>query len=121
MASQPSSAVPPQASHPPFGQASVDPIPSPIVTPSHMAPQQQSLIDPYALHPLDHLGLDLVSQPLQEDNFASWSHSIRLALSGKRKLGFIDGNLPKPDPLIDLVLLNLGNAPMILSVLCHWI
>ncbi|XLR04639.1 hypothetical protein S83_070837 [Arachis hypogaea] len=29
---------------------------------------------------------------------------MRLALSGKRKIGFIDGSLPKPDPALDPVL-----------------
>ncbi|QHO48364.1 uncharacterized protein LOC107474510 [Arachis duranensis] len=52
----------------------------------------------------DHPGLVLVSQPLQEDNYASWCRSMRLVLSGKRKIGFIDGSLQKPDPTIHPVL-----------------
>ena len=72
----------------------------PLVPPS--APHAVS--DPYSLHPSDHPGLMLVSQPLQEDNYASCRRSMRLALSGKRKLGFIDGSLPKPDPAVDPVL-----------------
>ena len=71
MASQPSSTVPLQAPHQPFGQASADPVPSLIAASSQIAPQQNSLIDPYVLHPSNHLGLVLVSQPLQEDNFVS--------------------------------------------------
>ena len=73
------------------------PIPQPPSAP-HAVP------DPYSLHPSDHPGLMLVSQPLQEDNYASWRRSMRLALSGKCKLGFIDGSLPKPDPAVDPVL-----------------
>ncbi|KAL1320843.1 uncharacterized protein LOC107636140 [Arachis ipaensis] len=63
-----------------------------------------SVQDPYALQPGDHFGLVLTSQPLQEDNYASWSRSIRLALSGKKKLRFIDGSIAKPGSTIDHVL-----------------
>ncbi|XP_015963417.1 uncharacterized protein LOC107487313 [Arachis duranensis] len=52
----------------------------------------------------DHPGLVLVSQPLQEDNYAFWCRSMRLALSEKRKICFIDGSLSKPDPVLDLAL-----------------
>ncbi|XLR54908.1 hypothetical protein S83_005580 [Arachis hypogaea] len=72
--------------------------------PSQEAPPasmlRSSIPDAYTLHSSDHPGLILVSQPLQEDNYAFWCRSMRLALSGK----FIDGSLPKPDPTLDPVL-----------------
>ena len=54
-------------------------------------------VAPYFLHASDHLGLNLVSQPLTELNFNSWSRSMKMALNSKRKLGFVDGSVPKPD------------------------
>ncbi|XP_075478953.1 uncharacterized protein LOC142519815 [Primulina tabacum] len=50
----------------------------------------------YFLHHSDNPGLVLVSQPLTGDNFVSWSRAMRIALSVKNKLGFIDGSIPKP-------------------------
>ncbi|XP_020965447.1 uncharacterized protein LOC110266048 [Arachis ipaensis] len=67
---------------------------------------RSSIPDAYTLHSSDHPGLILVSQPLQEDNYASWCRSMRLALSEKCKIGFIDGSLPKPDPALDPVLVE---------------
>src|ERR1044072_3093098 len=54
----------------------------------------------YYLHPSDHPGLILVSQPLQGDNYASWRRAMRLALDGKNKLAFVDGTIPVP-PVLD--------------------
>ncbi|XP_057759968.1 uncharacterized protein LOC130980296 [Arachis stenosperma] len=69
-------------------------------TPRALAPPSP-IPDAYLLQFGDHPGFVLVSQPLQEDNYASWCRSMRLALSGKRKICFIDGSLPKPDPILD--------------------
>ena len=86
---------------------------TPSTTPSPLASaiqhcelviSQPASSDLYALPPSDHPGIVLISQPLQEDNYASWSRSMHLALSGKHKLGFIDGSLKKPDPVINPVL-----------------
>src|ERR1044072_3502076 len=58
--------------------------------------------NPYYLHASDHPGLVLVSTPLTDENYASWKRSMVLALSGKNKLGFVDGTIPQPpldDPL----------------------
>src|ERR1044072_8790726 len=52
--------------------------------------------NPYYLHASDHPGLVLVSQPLADDNYASWKRSMVLSLSGKNKLGFLDGSIPQP-------------------------
>ena len=54
-------------------------------------------VDPYALSPSDHPGLVLVSRPLTETNYHSWSRAMRLALNAKKKLGFINGSVPRPD------------------------
>nr|KYP33450.1 hypothetical protein KK1_045698 [Cajanus cajan] len=52
--------------------------------------------DPLFLHPSDNPSSVVVSQPLTESNWRSWSNAMRMALEGKNKLGFIDGSVPKP-------------------------
>lgn len=53
---------------------------------------------PYHLHSSDQTSQILVAQPLNGDNYATWSQAITMALEAKRKLGFIDGSLLKPEP-----------------------
>ncbi|KAJ9538691.1 hypothetical protein OSB04_031424 [Centaurea solstitialis] len=53
--------------------------------------------DPFFLHHSDNTGLVLVSQPLNSENYLSWSRSMIIALSVKNKIGFIDGSLVRPD------------------------
>ncbi|KAJ9555731.1 hypothetical protein OSB04_010345 [Centaurea solstitialis] len=53
--------------------------------------------DPFFLHHSDNTGLVLVSQPLNSENYSSWSRSMITALSVKNKIGFIDGSLVRPD------------------------
>ena len=55
------------------------------------------IVTPYFLHASDHRGLNLVSRSLMELNFNSWSRFMKMALNSKRKLGFVDGSIPKPD------------------------
>ena len=43
------------------------------------------------LHNSDHPGMVLVSAPLTENNYLSWSRSMQIALGAKMKLCFIDG------------------------------
>ncbi|XLR57766.1 hypothetical protein HN51_012115 [Arachis hypogaea] len=71
---------------------------------SNSLAQSSPISEAYSLQSGDHPGLVLVSQPLQEDNYSSWYRSMCLALSGKRKIGFIDGSLQKPDPTVHPVL-----------------
>lgn len=33
---------------------------------------------------------------LNDDNYDEWSRAIQMSLNAKRKLGFIDGTVPKP-------------------------
>ncbi|XP_057448159.1 uncharacterized protein LOC130739774 [Lotus japonicus] len=56
------------------------------------------LDNPYYLHPSDHPGLVPVSQPLSDDNYASWKRAVTLALNGKNKIGFVDGTIVQPPP-----------------------
>ncbi|XP_073036794.1 uncharacterized protein [Primulina eburnea] len=53
-------------------------------------------LSPYFLHHSDNPGLTLVSQSLTGDNYSSWSRAMKIALSVKNKLGFIDGTIVKP-------------------------
>ncbi|KAL0428623.1 UNVERIFIED_CONTAM: Retrovirus-related Pol polyprotein from transposon RE1 [Sesamum latifolium] len=41
-------------------------------------------------------GMFLISAPLNGNNWLTWSRSVRIALEGKDKLGFIDGSIEKP-------------------------
>ncbi|XP_075515865.1 uncharacterized protein LOC142550675 [Primulina tabacum] len=63
-------------------------------------PNVQSAIDdpmsPYFLHHSDNPGLILVSQSLTGDNYSSWSRAMKIALSVKNKIGFVDGTILKP-------------------------
>ncbi|KAL0411702.1 UNVERIFIED_CONTAM: hypothetical protein Slati_3759900 [Sesamum latifolium] len=45
---------------------------------------------------LDHPGMIMISAPLNENNWLLWSRSVRIALEGRDKLGFIDGTYGKP-------------------------
>ncbi|XP_020221438.1 uncharacterized protein LOC109804079 [Cajanus cajan] len=54
--------------------------------------------NPYFLHPSDNPGAFIVSQPLNGDNYNSWSRAILMALGEKNKIGFVDGTIPKPLP-----------------------
>ena len=62
-----------------------------------MALNADVVADPYYLHPFDNPGLILVSQPLTEENYASWSRAMRVALSVKNKFGLVDGSIAVPD------------------------
>ncbi|XP_073062030.1 uncharacterized protein [Primulina eburnea] len=84
----------------------------------------RSVIDdpssPYFLHHSDNLGLVLISQPLTGDNFASWSRAMRIALSVKNKLGFIDGSIPKPaDSEVNLLSAWVRNNNIVISWLLN--
>ena len=52
-----------------------------------------NIADPLTLHHSDSPGLVLVSKPLEGHNYGQWSRSMRIALSAKNKLGFIDGTI----------------------------
>ena len=49
------------------------------------------------VHHSDNPGASLVNSLLTEKNYMSWNRHMKIALSAKEKLGFIDGSLPEPD------------------------
>ncbi|XP_038887186.1 uncharacterized protein LOC120077373 [Benincasa hispida] len=52
--------------------------------------------NPYFLHPSDSTSLVLVSNLLTESNYDSWSQAMKIGLTVKNKLGFINGEIPRP-------------------------
>lgn len=59
----------------------------------------------FFIHHADNTGLILVFQPLSGENYASWSRALKISLSAKSKLGFVDGSITRPSD-DDLVLLQ---------------
>jgi hypothetical protein len=55
-----------------------------------------NISDLLTVHHSDLPELVLVSKPIEEHNYGQWSRSIRIALSAKNKLGFIDGTIKPP-------------------------
>ncbi|XP_030970711.1 uncharacterized protein LOC115991107 [Quercus lobata] len=54
--------------------------------------------NPYFLSASENLGSVLVTQPLLGmRNYHSWSRAMILALTAKKKIGFINGRIPMPD------------------------
>lgn len=51
---------------------------------------------PYYLHYGDNTGMQLIFVTLTNENYATWSHAMVMALSVKNKKGFIDGSIVKP-------------------------
>ena len=51
---------------------------------------------PYALFSSDNPGALITSVQLKGDNYNEWAMEMGNALRAKKKMGFIDGTLPKP-------------------------
>ncbi|XP_014490526.1 uncharacterized protein LOC106753251 [Vigna radiata var. radiata] len=58
--------------------------------------QTSNPASPYYLHPGENPGLTLITQMLNENNYSSWSRSLRRALLSKNKVKFIDGSIKRP-------------------------
>ncbi|XP_020595657.1 uncharacterized protein LOC110035689 [Phalaenopsis equestris] len=52
--------------------------------------------DPFFLHYSDQPGLVLVTQPLNGENYNSWSRAMLMALNIKNKEGFVNGTVQEP-------------------------
>ncbi|KAL0401324.1 UNVERIFIED_CONTAM: hypothetical protein Slati_4162300 [Sesamum latifolium] len=51
----------------------------------------------------ENSGLVMISAPFNGSNWLTWSHSVRIELEGKDKLGYIDGSYMRPhDGSVDL-------------------
>lgn len=50
----------------------------------------------YFLGSNDNPGNLITPIQLKDDNFDEWSRAIWMSLNAKRKLGFLDGTIPKP-------------------------
>ena len=53
--------------------------------------------DPLFLHPSDQPCQSLVADVFSGENFENWQRSVKIALSAKQKLPFINGSYSKPD------------------------
>lgn len=54
-------------------------------------------LDPiYFLGSNDNLGNLITTIQLKENNFDDWARAVCMSLNAKRKLGFLDGTIPKP-------------------------
>lgn len=52
----------------------------------------------FYINPAENIGIPLVTQPLEgPENFVTWKKSMMRALAFKKKLGFINGKIPKPE------------------------
>ncbi|XP_070679307.1 uncharacterized protein [Malus domestica] len=52
--------------------------------------------NPLFIHHSDHPAMMLVSKPLNGDNYLTWSRAMKISLSAKKKLGFVDGTVTQP-------------------------
>ncbi|XP_070675836.1 uncharacterized protein [Malus domestica] len=52
--------------------------------------------NPLFIHHLDHPSIMLVLKPLNGDNYSTWSRAMRISLSAKNKLGFVNGTVTPP-------------------------
>ena len=74
--------------------------PSTITTPTTQANVMDA--SPYYLAPSDNLGSLITSVLLTHENYREWSMELRSSLQAKRKTGFIDRTIVKPETETDL-------------------
>ncbi|CAA7016761.1 unnamed protein product [Microthlaspi erraticum] len=75
-----------------------------------------STLSPLYLHPSDGPGNLITTVQLKGENYEDWAKHVRNALRTKRKLGFIDGSLMKPNSDEELEQWGVVN-----SMLVAWI
>ncbi|KAM1845503.1 hypothetical protein ACFX13_019801 [Malus domestica] len=54
--------------------------------------------DLYTIHHSDHPNIVLVSKLLEGDNYSTWSRAMRISLSAKNKIEFVEGTVKSPSP-----------------------
>lgn len=82
-----------------------------------MTTKGPTFASPYYLHPSDNPGSLISPVQLKGDNYEEWARSMQNALRAKKKLGFIEGNLTKPDDESS----EIENWWMVNSMLAAWI
>lgn len=65
------------------------------ITETNVAPKRHT-ISPYDLTSGDNPGAVISSPLLNGTNYDEWAINLRMALSSRKKFGFIDGSIPKP-------------------------
>lgn len=60
-------------------------------------PNNTVVMSPYSLFSSDNPGAMITSVQLKGDNYNEWATEVVNALRSKKKIGFVDGSLPKPD------------------------
>ncbi|KAK2996506.1 hypothetical protein RJ639_024954 [Escallonia herrerae] len=58
---------------------------------------QRKTISPYDLTTNDNPGIIITQVQLKGENYDEWARSIRTALRARKKFGFIDGTIKRPD------------------------
>lgn len=74
---------------------------------------------PYYLSSSDHPGLALVTETLTEQNYHHWSRSVKIALSAKLKLGFIDDTQIQPAATSNQYALWMRSNDLVISWLLN--
>ncbi|KAL9814388.1 putative retrotransposon Copia-like protein [Arabidopsis thaliana] len=97
--------------------ASIDDVSSATTVPSSTNTSQTVKVSPYLLSSSDNPGAMISSVYLSGENYNAWSTEMINALQAKRKIGFINGSIPKPqstDP-------NFENWIAVNSMIVGWI
>nr|XP_017224842.1 PREDICTED: uncharacterized protein LOC108201066 [Daucus carota subsp. sativus] len=74
---------------------------------------------PYYISSSDNPGIALVNEVLTDQNYSTWSRSVKIALSAKLKLGFIDGSQVKPASNSPMLALWMRSNDLVVSWLLN--
>lgn len=58
---------------------------------------QRKTISPYDITTLDNPDISITHVQMKSENYDEWARSFLTALRSRRKFGFIDGTIKKPD------------------------
>lgn len=69
----------------------------PAATSMTAIPKSIPFSSPFYLHPSDHTGLNICLVTMKSNNYDEWVTAMSNSLMARRKLGFINGTIKKPD------------------------
>lgn len=58
---------------------------------------QRKTISPYDITASDNLGSLITQIQLKDENYDEWARSLQTTLRARKKFGFIDGSIQRPD------------------------